>query len=446
MSSDIYVKARGLGKKYELFAHPFGHLAGTMWGRPANQHIWALAEFNLDARPGDFIGIVGRNGAGKSTLLELVTGVVNPSAGSVKTGGRIAALLELGAGFNADFTGRENAQLCASIYGLTSKQIAERLPSIEAFAGVGAFIDRPTREYSSGMYARLAFSVSIHVDADILIVDEILGVGDVRFQQRSMKFLREFSRRGIVLFVSHNEAAILSLCNRAIWLSEGQTVKTGSPKEIVQAYHKAMSRVSGGSAGFQELGQLSDQTKQQNSVTLIDTEEPLTVANNACPIFYDFDRVDNSKQSGTIEKVELASSMNKKAVFRGGEDVILSVYGRKLDLPGNFIAFVVRDGFGQVIFSRDTLESAIIENPGKQKSVNKTKNTKAEFKFVMPFLPSGSYAIDVAVIENKNKNLTCLDRQDTAVAFSILSQHISAGLANVAMLETRMLIDGEPAA
>lgn len=439
MSSDIYVKARGLGKKYELHDHPLGHLAGTLTGRTASKHLWALKDFNLDAKVGDFIGIVGRNGAGKSTLLEMITGIMAPSAGEVHVKGRVAALLELGAGFNPEFTGRENAILSASVYGLSEEQTARRLPSIEAFAGIGDFIDRPTREYSSGMYARLAFSVAIHVDADILIVDEILGVGDVRFQQRSMKFLREFSKRGIVLFVSHNETAILSLCNQAIWLTDGKTKKRGHPKEIIHAYQKAMSQISDIPSAFQETGELNDETANDETQSNRDKNTPHTPEDND-PKRFSFNDSNELKRPDTILGVFLDSRESENTTYAGGENAVLKISCDKLDTSSSFIAFAVRDKFGQIIFSRDTLG-----HESKPNSDDATTTTNAQFMFTMPFLPSGNYAIDVAVIDADGEKHECLDLMETAVTFSVQSRHISSGMANVATQETTMLIDGEQA-
>ena len=171
--------------------------------------------------------MIGRNGSGKSTFLQLVCGTLTPTVGSVQVKGRIAALLELGAGFNPEFTGRDNVFLSASILGLSQEQITERYDRIEEFAGIGDFIDQPVKVYSSGMYARLAFAVAAHVDADILIIDEILAVGDAAFTQKCMRFIRQFKEHGTILFVSHDASSIVNLCDRCLWLENGSVRQIG---------------------------------------------------------------------------------------------------------------------------------------------------------------------------------------------------------------------------
>jgi ABC-type polysaccharide/polyol phosphate transport system ATPase subunit len=254
MSSEVSLRARGLQKRYNLYDTSLGALIGLMTGREASNHHWALRDFDLDAKAGDFIGIVGRNGAGKSTLLQILAGIMTPDSGSLTVNGRVAALLELETGFSPDFTGWENVELSAALYGLSGKQIRQRLPAIAEFAGIGDFMDRPAREYSSGMLAKLAFSVCLHVDAEIVIVDELFGVGDFRFRQRATRRLQQFSEDGIVFFVSHSEATVLSLCNRAIFIEDGRKLRDGSTKSVFRAYQRVMSMLGGETDTFSESG------------------------------------------------------------------------------------------------------------------------------------------------------------------------------------------------
>ncbi|WP_257967095.1 ABC transporter ATP-binding protein [Klebsiella pneumoniae] len=181
-----------------------------------HKEFYSLNDVSLTINKGETIGIIGANGAGKSTLLQIICGTLSPTYGNVTVNGRVAALLELGAGFNPDFTGRENIFISASIMGLTDEQIKERFDSIVEFSEIGEFIEQPVKTYSSGMFVRLAFSIIAHVDADILIVDEALSVGDAFFVQKCMRFLRAFMEHGTVLFVSHDTASIVNLCDRAI--------------------------------------------------------------------------------------------------------------------------------------------------------------------------------------------------------------------------------------
>src|SRR5690606_19342135 len=176
------------------------------------------------------------NGSGKSTLLQLICGTLTPTAGDIQVNGRVAALLELGAGFNPEFTGRENAYLNGTILGLSREQIEARLDDIFAFADIGELVAQPVKTYSSGMYVRLAFAVIAHVDADILIIDEALAVGDALFTQKCMRFLRKFRETGTILFVSHDSHAVTNLCQQAVWLQQGRIMEQGSAKEVSEAY------------------------------------------------------------------------------------------------------------------------------------------------------------------------------------------------------------------
>ncbi len=205
-------------------------------GRSYCREFWALRDVEFTVERGETVGIIGRNGSGKSTLLQLICGTLAPTAGEVKVKGRVAALLELGAGFNPEFSGRENVYMCASILGLERAEIDRRFPDIAAFAEIGEFIERPVKTYSSGMYVRLAFAVIAHVDADILVIDEALAVGDAFFTQKCMRFLRDFQKRGSLLFVSHDTSAVINLCRRALWLEEGRMRMAGSAKDVCEAY------------------------------------------------------------------------------------------------------------------------------------------------------------------------------------------------------------------
>lgn len=251
------LELRGLGKFHHLYAHPRDRLTQSLAGamnalanrararlgrtpRPAprlHPRFWALRDVDLCVARGETLGIVGRNGSGKSTLLQLVAGTLKPSAGEVHTHGRIAALLELGSGFNPEFTGRENVYLNAAILGLPRAQIQARFAEIEAFAGIGEFMDQPVKNYSSGMVVRLAFAVSVCVDPDILIVDEALAVGDAAFQFKCLQRIRELAERGTtLLFVSHDMGMVKTFCHRAVYLEQGRVKAIGDPESIATQY------------------------------------------------------------------------------------------------------------------------------------------------------------------------------------------------------------------
>jgi lipopolysaccharide transport system ATP-binding protein len=243
MSSDIAIKVDGLSKCYHIYDKPRDRLL-QMFARGGKQYFrefWAVRDVSFEIKKGETVGIVGRNGSGKSTLLQMICGTLNPTNGSIATNGRIAALLELGSGFNPEFTGRENVYLNAAVLGLSKEETDSRYDDILAFSEIGDFINQPVKTYSSGMMVRLAFSVAINVDPQILIVDEALSVGDELFQRKCYSRIEEIKRAGsTILFVSHSGAAIIELCDRAILMDSGERLSVGLPKYIVGCYQKLL--------------------------------------------------------------------------------------------------------------------------------------------------------------------------------------------------------------
>ncbi|MGV8712841.1 MAG: ABC transporter ATP-binding protein [Nitrosomonas sp.] len=243
------IDARGLSKCYQLYTYPKDRLKQFLWphrwlgARQYYRELWALRNINLNIGHGEVVGIVGQNGSGKSTLLQLVCGTLTPTEGDVQISGRVAALLELGAGFNPEFTGRENVHMSAAIMGLSSSEIAERLEEIIDFSGVRDFIDQPVKTYSSGMFVRLAFSVAISVDPDILVIDEALSVGDGAFARKSFTRIMQMRDAGkTILFCSHSLFQVESLCTRAIWVHQGQIVLDGESAQVVTAYQAFLDK------------------------------------------------------------------------------------------------------------------------------------------------------------------------------------------------------------
>ena len=230
MSSDVDVRVEHLAKEYR---------AGTRRDSP---RFFALDDVSFDVRRGEALGIIGRNGAGKSTLLKILAGITTPTRGRVVISGHLAALIEVGSGFHPELTGRENVFLSGAILGMSRRDIARKLPSIFEFAGVDAFIDTPVKWYSSGMYVRLGFSVAAHLDPDILLIDEVLAVGDAEFQTRCLQRVHELKRRGVtILLISHDLTAVEQLCDRAVLLERGRVAATGPADRVVAAYHRSLT-------------------------------------------------------------------------------------------------------------------------------------------------------------------------------------------------------------
>jgi lipopolysaccharide transport system ATP-binding protein len=240
MSSDVAIELRGVGKRYDIYDKPHHRLFDLLSsGARRARSFWALRGVDLTVHRGETVGIVGCNGSGKSTLLQILSGTLEASEGTVEVRGRIAALLELGAGFNPEFTGRENVFLNASLLGMSDEETARRLPQILAFADIGDFVDQPVRTYSSGMFIRLAFAVAISVEPDVLVIDEALSVGDEAFQRKCFARIEELKRGGAtILFVSHSAATVVQLCDRAVLLDRGERLMTGTPKAVVARYQR----------------------------------------------------------------------------------------------------------------------------------------------------------------------------------------------------------------
>jgi lipopolysaccharide transport system ATP-binding protein len=239
MSSEFAVRLQGVGKHYQIYDRPHHRLAQMLWGgrRRFYRDFQALDDVSFTLGRGGTLGIIGRNGAGKSTLLQIVCGTLAPSAGSVEVDGRVGALLELGTGFNPEFSGRDNLRINAAIHGLSEAQLDERLDDILAFADLGDFIDQPVKTYSSGMYVRLAFSVVVHVEPDILVVDEALAVGDALFQAKCMTRMKRLLDDGAsLLFTSHDVAAVKAMCAETLWLERGRVRASGGTGTVTRAY------------------------------------------------------------------------------------------------------------------------------------------------------------------------------------------------------------------
>ena len=239
MSSDIALGIHNLCKCYQIYKKPHHRLLQAFYGQKKKlyREFWALKNVSFDVLKGETIGIIGANGSGKSTLLQMVAGTLTPTSGTIEVNGRVAALLELGAGFNPEFSGRENVYMNASIMGIPREKIEAEFDELLAFANIGDFIDRPVKTYSSGMYVRLAFSISIHMDPDILIVDEALAVGDIRFQNKCFRKFAELQEKGVtILFVTHSTEMIIKHCQRAVFLDQGGIMQIGKPKDVVHEY------------------------------------------------------------------------------------------------------------------------------------------------------------------------------------------------------------------
>lgn len=252
MPSEIAISCRGVGKTFQIYARRTDQVKQLLFGtfRRYYQEYWVLRDFDLEVRRGESVGIIGRNGAGKTTLLRLLCGMTEPTRGELRVAGRIAPILALGAAFDIEISGRENVLVGGAVLGMRRSEIIRRMPSIDEFAAIGPFLDQPVRLYSSGMRARLAFAICAHADADILVVDEALSVGDAAFRRKCFDFIEAFRQRGTLILVSHDLDHIKTMCDRAIWIDDGDIRASGSVDEVMQLYDDATETEADDGARF----------------------------------------------------------------------------------------------------------------------------------------------------------------------------------------------------
>ena len=458
MSSDqLSISVNGLSKRYEIYAQPADRLkqmilprVGRLVGKEQFAYFkefWALRDVSFDVRRGETIGIIGRNGSGKSTLLQMICGTLHPTAGAVNVSGRIAALLELGAGFNPEFTGRENVYLNGLLYGISEGELRKRFQSILDFADIGDFIDQPVKTYSSGMYVRLAFAIAAHVDADTLVIDEALSVGDVRFTQKCMRFLRDFQRRGSLLFVSHDVTAVTSLCSRAIWLDRGQLLMDGSAREVVERYLAEQHAADRASSGEQVVvrehsappvgAEIRLAQSDDTPADVIDPRQALlngASGRNLVEIF-EFDSAHLGSEFGAgaarIVDVRLLDAVGEPLrLITSGVAAVLAIDVDVLKpLLGPIFGFYVKDRLGQRLFGDNTY----ITYHDRPLQVTPGTRLRATFRFRMPILPNGDYSIDAALASGTQADHTQQHWVHDALTFKASESTMRHGLVGIPM-------------
>jgi len=487
LNHETVISVRHLTKTYRIWDSPASRLSVPLWqslgsllpgrgllqrGIQARAHrgyrdFCALQDVSFEVHRGECLGIVGRNGAGKSTLLQLITGTLRPTTGTVDVRGRVAALLELGSGFNPDFTGRENVFLNASILGLTQQQIEARYDDILRFAEIGDFIDEPVKVYSSGMTVRLAFAVIAHVDADVLIIDEALAVGDARFQLKCARAIDRFIERGVtLLFVSHDTGMVKRLCNRAMLIEHGRSIFTGAPNKVVNLYSKLLA--DGGS--LEALAPDLEALQRAPAETPVPAKEPAPTDEPPAPAMTSVDvpaeesvplppeAVVRSARMLADERAHVQVSGHEYAYggelgrirpprlagadgtvrdwFTSGEQVTLHMEVEAFESMAEPIyALTVKDRRGQEVYGTNTLFSKqpapAIAAGGRQ---------VVEFRFPMNLI-QGTYFISLGWTQFVGEELVVVHRRYDVIKLDVHGVDNAFGIAN---LWARINVDTAP--
>ncbi|GIO70015.1 ABC transporter ATP-binding protein [Paenibacillus sp. JTLBN-2024] len=381
MNKNKSIEVIDLTKNYKLYKKPTDRIKEAFLNKSYHQEFKALDGLSFHVSTGECLGIIGKNGSGKSTLLKILTGVLSPSSGMVSINGKISALLELGAGFNPDFTGMENIYLNGTIMGYSKNEIDAKVESILEFADIGDFIHQPVKTYSSGMFVRLAFAVAINVDPDILIIDEALSVGDIRFQQKCYRKIDELKRSKTIIFVSHDMSVINKYCDRVIWINEGKLKDEGIPSEISKKYQAFMIGAEYKKYSLQEA-KINENTSESNTV-LFDIDD----------LPDELDMMGDDKALITGVALKDALTDQKISVVETNQQLNLLIridIFEKIENP--IIGFSLKDRLGNMIAQTNSyfLGERITElEPGQ--------NYVFSFEFCFPSLNHGQYTISPAI-------------------------------------------------
>ena len=459
-SADPVISLQGVTKTYAIWDDPsarLGYLLRRMLGLGAGKkeqpRFTAVQLLNLEIAQGECLGIIGRNGAGKSTLLQMIAGTLQPTTGTVKVRGRVAALLELGSGFNPDFTGRENIQLNAAILGLSKTEIAAKFASIVAYSGIEEFIDRPVRTYSSGMTLRLAFAVCVHVDADILIIDEALAVGDARFQFKCHATLDQLQKEGrTIIFVSHDTNSVKRMCRTALLLERGEVLLQGSPNEVTNIYTKLITSPHGVEAIRGDLAALREQWTEDGERLTVDGSSSLQPPASSLPSApsrlpppgslspapaehllaeeRSHQQISDKEYAyggelGRITAVQLTDAADQpRLTFPSGSAIRIRMTCAALSAIADPIyALTLKDVRGQEIFGTNTY----FQNQTPP-ALAAGAQTQAVFDLQLNVLP-GVYFISLGWVRLENSEVQVIHRRYDVLRFDVLPKDRSFGLA-----------------
>ena len=422
MDTNIAIKVIKLSKSYRLYEKASGRLKEVLLNSSKVNYTekYALKDLSFTVKKGETFGIIGDNGAGKSTLLKLITGVSKPSSGEIKVKGKVSALLELGAGFNQEYTGIENIYLNGSMMGFSSEEMEERVQSIIDFADIGEYIYQKVKTYSSGMFARLAFSVAINVEPEILIVDEALSVGDVFFQNKCFKKFEDLKKKGVtILFVSHDIHSVKQMCERALWLEGGMQRMLGDSVSVCNSYTNSIleknhkeNRAMVGESGesFEEYD--SQLLKREKYPLIHYTEES---------ILHDQVEIVSCYLTDSENKMIVDCELNKKYKLN-------LVFKTEIDIEKCIAGFVLESKKGQWMINSNSVIC------GRKKTVNIVKHTinKVVFEFELPAFMKGEYVIGCALSNGTMDSYEVLTWLYNVIALNIINNGNNSGVIDVA--------------
>jgi ABC-type polysaccharide/polyol phosphate transport system ATPase subunit len=413
------IRVQNLSKRYRIYERPADKLREVLHlsHGALHQEFWALRDISFDVEAAQTVGIIGQNGSGKSTLLQIVAGIMRQTRGDCRVTGKISALLELGSGFNPEFTGRENVFMNGAILGFDEMAMKQRFEAIAQFAEIGSFMDQPVKTYSSGMFMRLAFAVAVNVDPDILLVDEALAVGDLVFQHRCMHRMNRLRDSGkTILFATHDLAAVTKFCDRALFLDHGELLEDGKPDRVVQKYRALTFERERQYAQFdaEEAGTLE---------TEVGTEAAMPVASTIPNIDHRFGSGDAS-----LIGVEL---LNEKGLptrdVAGGERIVVRVSARfNEDVDRPILGYTLRDRLGVDVSACNTSYLERHLPPARKGQVVTT-----DFYIQLPYLAAGSYSISPAVARGSLLRHDMCDWIDNALVFELRGVCLVYGLVRL---------------
>lgn len=436
MSFDYAIKVENINKCYQIYDKPINRLK-QMFSKTENKYyrdFWALRDISFEVEKGETVGIVGKNGSGKSTLLQIICGTLNQTSGSVSTNGRIAALLELGSGFNHEFSGRDNVYMNAALLGLTKREIDDKYDSIIDFADIGQFIDQPVKTYSSGMMVRLAFAVQAQIEPDILIVDEALAVGDARFQARCFERLKQLKKNGTsILLVTHSTEQIVTHCSKAVLINDGRLIDIGAPRDVTNHYLDLLfGRTVKESSSKKEITETTLHLNEEKSITLSQEEDTFFQRPISNSLSYRW----GDRKAIILDYILTSDGVNYPQTLRSGSSVELSFsvkFFEEIFRP--IIGFTVKNKEGVTVYGSNSelLESEDVMSTGSAGSLE-----IINLNFVCNLAP-GDYFISLGVASKASEDVEPHDRRYDAIHIHVEPDKTMFGLSNMNLRMSKSL-------